>query len=217
MHSEDPTESLEKPNKMQRKQNKQQKKITTSLLLWHREICRCSSCKDLENQSFLVWLQVCAGVRKNSEEVWLQTRPVWEPVLQFDLPPSMTGALLYPQPSCVFPSIGRHLASPLGIQVWCNKLESPIEGTASSVARHLHSSWWVGVFSSWTPARCSSALVESRGVVPLPATPGVPVVLLLVPEAHRGTGSLGDKPLLTEVSLGGVLVLEDAPLVVLEA
>lgn len=63
----------------------------------------------------------------------------------------------------------------------------------------------------------SSALVKSRKVVPLSASPGVTVVLLLVPETWCRGMTLGNKPPLgTEVTLRVILTLETT-LVVLEA
>ena len=63
----------------------------------------------------------------------------------------------------------------------------------------------------------SSTLVESRKIVPLSASPGVMVVLLLVPEAWCCVMTLGNKPPLgTEVTLRVVLTSEAATLVVLE-
>lgn len=64
----------------------------------------------------------------------------------------------------------------------------------------------------------SSALVKSRKIVPLPAPPGVTVVLLLVPETWCCVMTLGNKlPLGTEVTLRVILTSKAATLVVLEA
>lgn len=64
----------------------------------------------------------------------------------------------------------------------------------------------------------SSALVQSRKTVPLSASPGVTVVLLLVPETWCCVMTLGNEPPLgTEVTLRVVLTSEAATLVVLEA
>lgn len=60
----------------------------------------------------------------------------------------------------------------------------------------------------------SSALVENRNIVPLPASPGVSAVLLLVPHTRR---HLGNKPALrTKGSLRVTVAMEVPTLVVLE-
>lgn len=80
---------------------------------------------------------------------------------------------------------------------------------------HDHNPSQVESCSSFSP---SSALVQSRKIVPLSAPPGVTVVLLLVPETWCRVMTLGDEPSLgTEVTLRVVLTSEVATLVVLEA
>ncbi len=64
----------------------------------------------------------------------------------------------------------------------------------------------------------SSALVKCGRTVPLSASPGVAVVVLLVPETWCCVMTLGNKPSLrTEVTLMVVLALEATTLVVLKA